>query len=226
MVSGIKFITTYNPALPNINKIIKDNLSILHTDEKFKEIFPPNTMKMIYRRERNLKEILSPSLFPSKQKQIENSITSCKKCDICRNYLVPETKFKCEVTGRVYNIKGKLNCNSPNVVYLISCSNCNDQYVGSALDFKSRFRIHKSDIKTKKDRCGTARHFNTKCIDALNPHKFLKVQIIESVQVDCNLDGKLWERERYWQCQLFTNTYGMNSVSDLYSTKRKGCRIK
>ena len=117
-------------------------------------------------------------------------------------------------------------CNTPNVVYLISCFNSYDRYVGSALDFKSRFRIHKSDIKTKKDRCGTARHFNTKCTDSSNPHKFLKVQIIESVQCDYNLEGKLWERERYWQCQLFTNTHGMNSVSDLYSTKRKGCRKK
>ena len=115
----------------------------------------------------------------------------------------------------------QLTCNTPNVVYLISCSNCYDQYVGSSLDFKSRFRIHKSDIKTKKDRCGTARHFNTKCTDSSNPHKFLKVQIIESVQCDYNLEGKLWERERYWQCQLFTNTHGMNSVSDLYSTKKK-----
>ena len=42
------------------------------------------------------------------------------------------------------------------------------------LDFKSRFRIHKSDIKTKKDRRGTARHFNTKCTDSSNPKKFLK----------------------------------------------------
>ena len=109
---------------------------------------------------------------------------------------------------------------------MISCSNCYDQYVGSALDFKSRFRIHKSDIKTKKDRCGTARHFNTKCTDSSNPHKFLKVQIIESVQCDYNLEGKLWERERYWQCQLFTNTHDMDSVSDLYSTNRKVSRKK
>ena len=41
-----------------------------------------------------------------------------------------------------------------------------------------------------------------------------------------DLEGKLWEREKYWQCQLFTNTHGMNSVSDLYSSKRKGCRKK
>ena len=61
-----------------------------------------------------------------------------------------------------------------------------NQYVGCALDFKSRFRIHKSDIKTKKDRCGTARHFNTKVTDSSNPHRFLKIQIIESAQCDHN----------------------------------------
>ena len=119
-----------------------------------------------------------------------------------------------------------MSCKSNNVVYVISCANCGDQYVGSAIDFKTRFRIHKSDIKTKKDRCGTARHFNNKCSDNNNPHKFLQVQLIESVISDDDLEGKLWEREKYWQCQLFTNTHGMNSVSDLYSSKRKGCRKK
>ena len=30
------------------------------------------------------------------------------------------------------------------------------QYVGSTTSFKQRYCIHKSDIKTKKDRCGTS----------------------------------------------------------------------
>ena len=72
------------------------------------KIFPPISIKTLCRREKNLKEILSPSLFPFKAKQIENSITSCNKCDTCKNFLVPEAKFKCKVTGRVYNIRGKL----------------------------------------------------------------------------------------------------------------------
>ena len=46
-VSNIKFITTYNPALPNINKIIQSNLSILHSDEKMKEIFQTTSMKTL-----------------------------------------------------------------------------------------------------------------------------------------------------------------------------------
>ena len=98
--------------------------------------------------------------------------------------------------------------------------------MGSVIDFKARFRIHKSDIKTQKDRCGTARHFNTKFSDVQNPHRFLQVQLIESVVSNLVLENKFWGREKYWQCQLFTNTHAMNSVSDVYGSKRKGCRKK
>ena len=66
-----------------------------------------------------------------------------------------------------------------NVIYLIRCTNCNKQYVGSAIDFKKHLRIHKSDIITKKDRCGVACHFTNKCQDPQNPHAFLKIQPTE-----------------------------------------------
>ena len=54
-----------------------------------------------------------------------------------------------------------------------------------------------------------------------NPHRFLQVQLIESVLSDLELKNKLWKREKYGQCQLFTNTHGINSVSDLHASKRK-----
>ena len=114
-------------------------------------------------------------MFPAKPKNNEGCITSCKKFDICKNYLIADNnKFKCKVTGRFYNVTGNLSCNSSNVIYLISCKNCKDQYIGS-------FRIHKNDIQTKKNKGGTARYFNTKCSDVQNPQRFLQVQLIESV---------------------------------------------
>ena len=213
-VSDLKFITFYNPALPNSHNIIQNNLSILPTDENMKKISPSKSIKTLYRREKNLKEILLPSLFPTKPKNSESCITSCKKCDICKNYLLTDNKFKCKVTGRLYNVRGNLSCHSSSVIW---------QHIGSAIYFNARFRIHKSDIKTKKDRCGTVRHL-TKCFDVQNPHSFLQVQLIESVVSDLDLENKLWEREKYGQCQLFTNTHSMNSVSGLYASKRKGCR--
>ena len=178
-MSDLKFITTYNPALPNIHNIIQNNLSILHTDENRKKSFPSKSIKTLYRREKKLRKILSPSLFPAKPKKSESCITSYRKCDIWKNYLITDNKFKCKVTGRFYNVRGNLSCNSSNVMYLNSCKNCEIQNKESGIDFKVRSRIYKSDIKTKKYRCGTARRFNNKYSDDQNPHRFLEIQLIE-----------------------------------------------
>ena len=43
-----------------------------------------------------------------------------------------------------------MNCESTNTIYLITCMKCLEQYVSSTI----MFRIHKSDMKTKKDNCG------------------------------------------------------------------------
>ena len=187
-MSDLKLVTTYNPTLPNVHKIIQNNLSILHTDENMKKIFPSKPIKTFYRREKNLKEILSLSLFPAKPENSESCITSCKKCNICKNNLITDNEFKYKVTGSFYIVRGNLPCSSSNVIYLNSCKNCEDQYMGSAIDFKARFRIHRSDIKTEKDRCDTARHFNNKCCDVQNPRRFLQVQFIESVVSDLDLE--------------------------------------
>ena len=151
------------------------------------------------------------------------------KCDICKNYLISDNTFTCKVTNKKYYINNDFHCNCMNVIYLISCTNCKEQYVGSAIDFKKRFRIHKSDINTKKDRRGVfARHFTNKCQDPQNPQAFLKIQPIEQISVkeENKLDDTLWHREKYWQALLFTNSHGMNSMADLYSNKCKGYRKK
>ena len=69
-----------------------------------------------------------------------------------------------------------MSCDSCCVIYFLTCSSCRDQYVGSAIKFKQIFRIDKSDIKIKNDRCGTARHFNNNCCSANNKHTYLKVR--------------------------------------------------
>ena len=78
------------------------------------------------------------------------------------------------------------------------------------------------------DRCGTARDFNCICYHPINPHCYLKVQLIKQVFCDTSKDMEiyLWEREKFWKCQLFTNTHGMDSISDLFCRSRKGYRKK
>ena len=66
------------------------------------------------------------------------------------------------------------------------------------MDFKKRFRIHKSDINTKKDRSEVARHFTVKCRDQQNPYPVLKIQPIEQVSIkeESKLDDTLSHREK------------------------------
>ena len=87
----------------------------------------------------------------------------------------------CTVTGKSYFIRGQLNCESINVIYLITCSKCLEQYVGSAVKFKTRFHIHEYDIKSENERCGSARHFNSKCYHDANRFQYLNTQFIEQV---------------------------------------------
>ena len=157
--SKIKFVTKYNPKLPKIDGIIKKHISVLHSDDALKTLFPKDCFSIIYKRNKNLKDLTAPSIYPKKTNTRTSSITNCNNCDICKNYMILDNTFTCTVTGKSYFIRVQLNCESINVIYLITCSKCLEQYVGSAVKFKTRFRIHKSDIKTKKERCGSARHF-------------------------------------------------------------------
>ena len=161
-LSEIKFLTTYNPTLTKIDGTIRKHLSLFHSDDSLKQLFPVNTFSTIFKRNKDLTELLTPSKYSNPKNSRQNFITSCNKCDIRKYYMVFDRTSKCAVTGKMYYIKGQMNCESTNIIYLIACTKCLEQYVGSAIKFESRPRIHKSDVKTKKDRCQTARYFDNK----------------------------------------------------------------
>ena len=62
----IKFIETFNPALPNIERLIRKHIHYLHSGEAFqiKKAFPNIKFSVIYKRNKNLREIVVPSLYP------------------------------------------------------------------------------------------------------------------------------------------------------------------
>ena len=183
--------------------------------------------KNLSKKNKNLREILSPLLFPRTTKQSECSIKECnRKCDICKNFLVVSPDFTCFATKRKYDIKEISKCGSRNVIYFISCKCCGKQYVGSATGFKERFRIHKSDINTGKVRCGLANHLLKVCRSSASRFEYLQVQLIEKVfmQNDDDLDKVLWERQKYWKAQLFTLSHELNNPNEWYALNRSGYR--
>ena len=172
--------------------------------------------------------MLEPSFYPKSVNSRVNIITPCNSCDICKHYLVSEMKFTTKVRGKTYFIMGDLSCNSKNVKYLITCDKCKDEYTRSAVDFKPRFMVHKSDIKTKNECCRTSRQFNEKCLCSTSPFGYVKVQITEQIYLEDppKIEEVLWYRERNWQSELFTVIHGMNSINDIYSKIRRNIESK
>ena len=220
-------ITQYNPLLPGLKTIIRKHLPILYSNQQMFDNFRHKTISVTYKRNKNLIEILSPSLFSRTAKQNECYIKECnKKCDICKNFLVVSPDFTCFATKQKYKIKGILKCDSRNVIYLISCKCCGKQYVGSATGFKEGFRIHKSDINTDKIRCGVTNHLLNVCCSSTGKFEYLQAQLTVkvSVQNDDDVDKVFREREKYWQAQLFTLSCGLNNPDEWYALNRRGYR--
>ena len=79
--------------------------------------FPSNIVNVTYERGKNLRELISPSLFPRVHNQRSSSSEKCqKRCDICTNFLVASMEFTCFATYRKYKLKGILKCTSKNVI--------------------------------------------------------------------------------------------------------------
>ena len=61
----------------------------MHSSHEMLHIFPENTVNVTYRRNKNLRELISPSLFPRTIKENNCSIEKCnKRYHICKNFLV------------------------------------------------------------------------------------------------------------------------------------------
>ena len=117
-----RLITQYNPMLPNIKTIFKKYLPVLHSNQEMLRIFPENIINVTYKKKRNLKEFISPSLFPKIIKENNCSVEKCTRgCDIFKNFLVVSTELTCHATKRKCKIKVNLTCNTNNIIYLITC---------------------------------------------------------------------------------------------------------
>ena len=216
-------VLDFNPALPNINSIIRNNIHVLYSSPHMKELFPEKSIFTAYRKCKSLKDMLMSSKPPNHNTTVNTTEVGCFKCnrtrcDLCTNFLLQGSSFSSCATKKVYHIRSFLSCTSKCVIYLATCLKCNMQYVGStATEFKIRFRNHKSDLLNNRGRCELAVHFNAA------PHHIseIKFTIIEQVSSSLNIDSILTKREGYWLAQLNTLfPFGLNKRKEFNSYKR------
>ena len=143
------------------------------------------------------------------------------RCDLCKKFLIQDSKFKSSSTARTYKINQNLSWSSKIVVYLSSCNKCNLQYVGpTSTAFTVCFRNHKLSMLTNKKTCELAVHFNcTK--HEISEISFIVIEKITSQGDAAHIDRLLLTREAHWTVQLCTlNPHGLNKRREFKSKNR------
>lgn len=200
----IPLTTTYSPALPNLNKIIKENEQKLYKNERLRQIFE-SKLVVGYKRDQNLKDILVHRKHNNLFNKLGKGTEKCgKSCALC-SHIITSDSFNNE-KGDVFQVGGYINCKSRNLVYSIYCCVCCKYvYVGETGDtLYQRMLLNFSRIRTgRSDPVGD--HFRQ------GDHNVndLKVLGIEKISGD-SIYRKT--KERLWKSKL--NTYkphGLNS---------------
>ena len=149
-----------------------------------------------------------------------------KKCDLCEN-LVHSDSFKSFADNRVFRIRNPLTCATKYLVYLMCCTNCKQQGVGSTNNMKERWANYKSHNKKSLNTCSITKHFNEICPCPSKPTTYMSVQLIDFVDNCAHLSSEqindiLLNKEKFWVGMLVTMHKGMNSSHDWSRKNRIG----
>ena len=219
------FSHEYNPRGPDVRKIVSKHLPLIDNSNELSKIFPKGSIVTAYRRMKNLKELMVKAdpyqIHPPFQ--VNNpGYQKCKKgCDSCKNFVDPVSNIKCRATGKIFQIKKHITCNSNNVIYLCYCTKCSMQGTGSTTNWKRRLANYKSHIKKNVNSCAIAKHFFECCIsdDPENPSKYMRFVILDVIDNADDLSNQEIEnlllcKEKFWIGSLCCIHKGMNTYHD------------
>ena len=206
----------YHPSYKHLTRILRKLHVILTFDNDHQRVFEDVPL-VGFRRGKSLKDILVRAKVPPLE-GIKGKSESCsgKRCGVCP-YIQNTSEFTSK-EGKKYNIrKPNLNCNSTNVVYLLSCKTCGVQYVGScATKFRYRFNNYKSCndrhfLKTVPQQ-NLHNHFDLPGHNAFSDFSFTLIDQGEN-------ENCVRKRERFWQYKLKTFLpQGLNECEVFIST--------
>ena len=128
----ILLVVTCHPVLPSFQSITHRHFPTLHASEQLHVrgtfLHPPLTA---FRRQRKLKDLLvQASLNATQNEMLGNNhpcgAAGCRTCPI----LTATDEFTSHKTGQKFKMKFTASCRSSNIIYLITCTRCGEQYVG------------------------------------------------------------------------------------------------
>lgn len=146
----LAYVTTYNRCNPELFVEIHKELNQLQKNDRLNKLLNETKIIKSKRQPKNLKQTLTSAYFGNDTIQ---GVKKCnnKRCGVC-NILIEGTSYLFKNSTVPFEIKRNLTCNSKNVLYVIECSNCHDNYIGCTISLSNRTSLHKSNIKIANNR--------------------------------------------------------------------------
>ena len=206
VANRIPFVLTHDWDIHNLKKAVLRMWPILNINHPVMFANPPI---FAFKIGRKISQSLVRAEFSTKTRgqkgvvyknPVQDCITAnCKHCALMNKSKVftstyTKYKYKCALRG---------HCTTRNVVYLVTCELCKQQYVGETKrEIKVRMTEHQRDTRNHRD-TPVANHFN------LNNHspQHMKFQIIEILASDPDSETSTVVRrkkELHWIYQLHT----------------------
>ena len=144
--SGLTFycITTHNPANPPVKEIVTENWNVIQKTKTTRHL-QDATLIFGLRRSKNLSDQLVRASTRTLKKGKYITDHPCNRPSMCkfRPRLNRTRVIVSNITGKTFNSKREINCQSSNLIYLITCKTCNVQYVGQTQNcIITRFQGH------------------------------------------------------------------------------------
>lgn len=141
----IPYVTTFNPYNPEIFTEIRQHKQILHRNNELHKIFKDKIFLKSKRQPPNLKRLLTKAKFTTQQVG-EFRVTKCAepRCGLCKHLMEGSTvSFK----DKKFKVNDNMTCKAKNVIYVILCRGCNEQYIGETNNLRKRVTLHNQHIR-------------------------------------------------------------------------------
>lgn len=148
---ALVFVTTYNPQNPNISQKMINAYNWLLDDANMNKIFSKVKYIKSYKEPASLGDLLTNSCL-SKTRPTPG-VTKCGAtlCKVCLN-ITPTDNYYFHEVDKNFQIKVHLDCSAKNVIYVLTCENCGDYYIGKTVDLRRRMSKHRRAIEDEQQR--------------------------------------------------------------------------
>ena len=216
VVSGVRSATATvtNPASRNETPQYQ-NINIVNTCQQTPDDILPeanNTETNAPNRRLTILVDFKDNTLPSfkfTENESFHGLSKCNRCSVCQ-LVNNNVNCLCSVTNKKFITQNNImDCNTTNIIYLITCTKCKVQYIGeTGRSLRERIREHVRSIKRNELNTCLVKHFNKpnhSCND-------VSVQILQQLGNNINKTDRI-KLEAFW-IRLFNTAYplGLNSV--------------